>query len=61
MVDTLIRVTGTLLGCCVGYIVQHSWVSDLETKRQKLVRESFWYHGGPENLREKMWSDFKVV
>ncbi|KAF2559214.1 hypothetical protein F2Q68_00017966 [Brassica cretica] len=41
--------------------VLRSWVSDLEKKRQKLVRESFWYHGGPEDLREKMWSDFKVV
>ncbi|KAF3583645.1 hypothetical protein F2Q69_00031962 [Brassica cretica] len=61
MVDTLIRVTGTLLGSCVGYIVQHSWASDLEKKRQKLVRESFWYHGRPEDLREKMWSDLKVV
>ncbi|CAN7107338.1 unnamed protein product [Brassica rapa subsp. narinosa] len=35
MVDTLIRVTGTLLGCCVG----------MESVQDSLVRESFWYHG----------------
>ncbi|CAH8339221.1 unnamed protein product [Eruca vesicaria subsp. sativa] len=61
MTDKLIRVTGILLGCYVGYIIQDVWVSDLEEKRQEFVRESFWYHEEPQDLREKMWSDFKVV
>ncbi|CDY39953.1 BnaC06g40310D [Brassica napus] len=61
VVDVLIRCAGATLGCYFGYKVTGHWVPELEEKRQRIMREATGHSGEIEDLREKMWSDAKLV
>ncbi|WZZ69574.1 hypothetical protein YC2023_080944 [Brassica napus] len=64
VVDVLIRCAGATLGCYFGMErlqVTGHWVPELEEKRQRIMREATGHSGEIEDLREKMWSDAKLV
>ncbi|CAN7065810.1 unnamed protein product [Brassica oleracea var. botrytis] len=59
--DVLTRGAGATLGCYFGYKLTGHWIPELEEKRQKAMRNAMGHSEKIEDLREKMWSDTKLV
>ncbi|XP_010488055.1 PREDICTED: uncharacterized protein LOC104765924 [Camelina sativa] len=57
----LIQGTGGTLGLTSAYILYGGKLDEREEQRQQVLREVFGNHAKVEDLREKMWPEFRKI